>query len=100
MHGVIRKNFGGDFAVLARKARAFKSTFERCPFASADGSKLYFSLLATKPDKELLKEFLSSDFSPDQIQLVFQWVGVPISLFQWVGVPDFPPDFPDFRLFQ
>lgn len=40
---------------------------KRNPFMDADGKKLYFSLLATEPDKKLLKQFLSTDFSPDQV---------------------------------
>ena len=31
---------------------------------------MYFSLLASSPDKELLREFLSTDFSPDQVRFV------------------------------
>lgn len=70
VHEVIRKSFGGDIAVLARTPQQFSRILKRNPFKNADGTKLYFSLLATEPDKKLLKEFLSTDFSPDQVRYV------------------------------
>ncbi len=70
VHEVIRKSFGGDIAVVARTAEQFASILDRSPFADADGTKLYFSLLATEPDKNLLNELLSIDFSPDQVRVV------------------------------
>ena len=70
VHEVIRKSFGGDIAVIARTAEQFAGILKRNPFADADGVRLYFSLLATAPDKKLLKELLSTDFSPDQVRFV------------------------------
>lgn len=70
VHEVIRKNFGGDIAVLARAPDQFSEILKRNPFKAADGKKQYFSLLATEPDKKLLKELLSTDFSPDQVRYV------------------------------
>lgn len=68
VHEVIRKSFGGDIAVVARTAEQFADILKRNPFAGADGARLYFSLLATEPDKKLLKALLSTDFSPDQVR--------------------------------
>ena len=65
---VIRKNFGGDIAIVARTAKQFARVLKQSPFADADGARLYFSLLATEPDKKLLRELLSTDFSPDQVR--------------------------------
>ena len=70
VHDVIHRSFGGDIAVLARTAKEFANILKRCPFTNIDRSKLYCSLLAANPDKELLKEFLSTDFSPDQVRFV------------------------------
>ena len=70
VHEIIRKNFGGDIAVLARTAKQFIGVLKRNPFAETDRKKLYFTLFVTPPDKKLLKEFLSTDFSPDQVRLV------------------------------
>ena len=69
VHDLIHRRFGGNIAVLARTKKEFTSILKRCPFTDIDGSKLYFSLLASSPDKELLGEFLSTDFSPDQVRL-------------------------------
>ena len=70
VHEVIRKSFGGDIAVLVRAPKQFSDILKRHPYINADGTKLYFSLLSTEPDKSLLKEFLSVDFSPDQVRYV------------------------------
>ncbi|MDE0714545.1 MAG: DUF1697 domain-containing protein [Gammaproteobacteria bacterium] len=70
VHDVIHREFGGNIAVLARTTKEFSSILKRCPFTSVDKPKLYFSLLAANPDKELLREFLFTDFSPDQVRLV------------------------------
>jgi uncharacterized protein (DUF1697 family) len=70
VHEVIHRGFGGNIAVFARTAKEFASILKRCPFNSVDGSKLYFTLLAANPGKERLGEFLSTDFSPDQVRFV------------------------------
>ena len=70
VHEIIRRNFGGDIAVVARTAGQFAGILKRNPFADAEGARLYFTLFATAPDKKLLKEFLSTDFAPDQVRFV------------------------------
>lgn len=55
---------------MARTSEQFAGILKRNPFANADGTKLYFSLLASEPDKKLLKELLTTDFSPDQVRYV------------------------------
>lgn len=70
VHEIILKNFGGDIAVLARTPDQFAEILQRNPFREEDGKRLYFSLLATDPDKKLLKEFLATDFSPDKVRYV------------------------------
>lgn len=70
VHDVIRKSFGGDIAVMVRTAQQFARVLKRNPFAEAEGARLYFSFLAAEPDKKLLKELLSTNFSPDQVRYV------------------------------
>ena len=70
VHDVIRRNFGANITVLARTAKDFANCLKRCPFTKFEGSRLYFSFLAASPDKKLLGEFMSADFSPDQVRLV------------------------------
>ena len=70
VHKIIRRSFGGDIAVVARTARRFARILKQNPFAEAEGARLYFTLFATAPDKKLLKDFLSTDFSPDQVRFV------------------------------
>lgn len=70
VHEIIRRSLGGDIAVVARTAGQLARIVKRNPFADADGARLYFTLLATAPDKKLLKALLSTDFSPDQVRFV------------------------------
>jgi uncharacterized protein (DUF1697 family) len=70
VHEVIRENFGGDIAVLARTPEQFGDILNRNPFGDVGGTKLYFSLLATKPDKKLLHVFQAIDFWPDQVRYI------------------------------
>ncbi len=53
---------------MARTPDQFSKILKHNPFKEEDGKRLYFSLLSTEPDKKLLKEFLSTDFSPDQVR--------------------------------
>ncbi len=70
IHGVIAANFGGDIRVVARTPRQLGNIMKKTPFANVDNSKVYFSLLASKPAADRRKEFLAIDFSPDKVQIV------------------------------
>ena len=68
VHEVICKSSGGDIAVLARTPDQLSGILKGNPFKDADAPQPYFSLLATEPDEQLLKELLSTDFLPDQVR--------------------------------
>lgn len=70
VHAVINDNFGGDIAVLSRTASYFRKALARNPFNGADTTKLYFTLLAAKPETCILKEFLATGYAPDKIEVV------------------------------
>jgi uncharacterized protein (DUF1697 family) len=70
VHDTIKKTLGGDIVVVARTAEQFRKTVKRNPFPHADQSRLYFSLLASRPDPTLVKSLLSMHFSPDQVRVV------------------------------
>lgn len=70
VHEVIEERFGGDIAVLARTARAFQDILKRNPFTNVDTTKLYFTLLATEPEEQWVKAFLSGGYSPDQVTVM------------------------------
>ncbi len=70
VHGVIEEKFGGDIVVLARPAAYFKDVLAHNPFAGADTSKLYFTLLSSVPDARLLQEFLTPGYAPDKIEVL------------------------------
>jgi len=68
VHEVISKSSGGDIAVLVRTPDQLSDILKGNPFKDADPPQPYFSLLATEPDGQLLKELLSTDFSPDNVR--------------------------------
>ena len=70
VHAAIKENFGGDITVVVRTAEQFRSVLERNPFADADASRLYFSLLASRPDPDRLADFLATDWSPDEVRII------------------------------
>jgi uncharacterized protein (DUF1697 family) len=70
VHDVIAEEFGGDIVVFARPAAYFTDVLIHNPFAGADTSKLYFTLLASIPDTHLLHKFLASGYAPDKIEVL------------------------------
>jgi uncharacterized protein (DUF1697 family) len=70
VHNVIAEKFGGDIVVLARTPAYFKDVLVRNPFAGADTSKLYFTLLVSLPETRLLREFLAQEYAPDKIEVI------------------------------
>lgn len=69
VHNVIGEKFGGDIVVLARTPVYFKEVLARNPFAGADSSRLYFTLLKSLPESTLLREFLAKGYAPDKIEV-------------------------------
>lgn len=70
VHDAIAQSIGADIAVMTRTPKQFMDVLERNPFPAADPSRLYFSLLSSRPKPELLQEFLKIDFVPDQVKVV------------------------------
>lgn len=76
VHQVIAREFGGNIAVLARTVSYFQTLLARNPFASADPTQLYFTLLDGIPDPPLVDAFLAPGYAPDQVQLIDDMVYV------------------------
>ncbi len=70
VHDVIQKDLGADLTVVARTAEQFRDILRRNPFAHADTSRLYLSLLASPPDPDRLADLLATDWSPDEVRIV------------------------------
>lgn len=70
VHGVIKDTFGGDIKVLARPVRYFERALERNPYQGADPARLYFTLLADRPQDELVASFLALGHEPDQVSVI------------------------------
>lgn len=70
VHHVIKKRFGGDIAVIARTVTQFRTILTRNPFKNADPARLYFTLLATKPENRLVEEFLAPGYGPDEVKVI------------------------------
>jgi uncharacterized protein (DUF1697 family) len=76
VHEVIKRQFGGDIAVLVRTVSYFRTILGRNPFPQADTAKLYFTLLASIPEAHAVNEFLALGYAPDQVQVIDDMVYV------------------------
>lgn len=70
VHDQIKKHFGGDIAVISLTRAQVAKILNDNPFKKADTERLYFTMLAEKPDATFLEEFLSINFSPDKVHAV------------------------------
>ena len=70
VHDVIQSEFGGDLAVLARTPAELRGRLARNPFQGEETTRLYFTLLAKKPEAGLLKALLARDHAPDKIAVI------------------------------
>ena len=69
VHQEIQDKIGPDITVIARKVEQFQQICKQNPFVNVDTARVYFTILASPPDITQLKSFLSTDFSPDKIQV-------------------------------
>ena len=70
VHDAIEQRIGADITVITRTAGQLMDVLERNPFAAANLSQLYFSLLSSRPSPERLQGLLEIDFSPDSVKVV------------------------------
>lgn len=70
VHDVIEREFGGDLTVIARTASQFRELLANNPFPTAETSRVYFTLFATRPDPQRLAALLATDVSPERIEFV------------------------------
>jgi len=70
VHEAIKENIGAQIPAIARTAEQFRVIFEQNPFASADSSRVYFSLLQECPSKANLEKFLLTDVSADTVRII------------------------------
>ena len=70
VHQVIKKDIRADIAVVAKTATQFGKIAENNPFVGEDTKKTYFTLLAQKPESKIMKDFASSDYSPEKVSVV------------------------------
>jgi uncharacterized protein (DUF1697 family) len=70
VHDVIKENFGGDLAIIARTHTQLKTVLKKNPFSRSNNSRLYFTFFASRPEDTLLKGLLANDFSPDKIEVI------------------------------
>ena len=65
VHQQIEKHFGGDIVVLARTPLQIRQIFADNPFKGVDTSRVYFTILGSKPAREKIKSLAERAFSPD-----------------------------------
>ncbi len=73
MHDLIKECFSADITIIGRTVPQFGNILLRNPFRNADPAKLYFTLLAAKPENRLISEFLAPGYSPDQVEIIGDW---------------------------
>lgn len=66
----IAQRIGADIAVITRTREELARVLKRTPFSKADPSRLYFSLLASRPAPALLRELMQIEFAPDDVKVV------------------------------
>lgn len=66
VHEKIKKHFGGDLAILVRTPTQVRKIFEGNPFTNVDATRIFFTILASKPDPQKIKALADQDFSPDK----------------------------------
>ena len=66
IHNEIQKHLGGDIAVVAKTAEQVKQIFKNNPFTNVETTKVYFTLLQTKPDADKVNELSQQTFPPDE----------------------------------
>ena len=70
VHDEIEKHFGGDIAVLARTPLQIRQIFANNPFREVDATKVYFTILGSKPAKEKIKLLSGQAFPPDNFVVI------------------------------
>jgi uncharacterized protein (DUF1697 family) len=69
VHDQIEAHFGGDLAVLARTPDQLAAILEGNPFEGVDTAKVYFTILAGRPEADGVAELEAGaeDFAPDRV---------------------------------
>lgn len=69
VHDAIARTQGGDIVVIARTAAEFRGIAARNPWPDAEGTRMYVSLMASRPEKARLDDVASTDFRPDEVRI-------------------------------
>ncbi len=70
VHDTILEQFGGDLTVIVRTPAQLRRMLLQNPFANSDASRLYYTMLASRPGSAALSEFEALDTSPDDVEVV------------------------------
>ena len=68
-HDVIAKKIGADIAVIARTPQQFRRVMAQCPFPKTETTRLYFSLMASRPSATAVRELMKIEFAPDDVRV-------------------------------
>jgi len=67
VHQVIARDIGADIAVIVRTPAQIERVLADNPFADADSSRVYFTLLAAPPAPQSVRDLLALEFEPDAV---------------------------------
>ncbi|NTW83225.1 MAG: DUF1697 domain-containing protein [Chlorobiaceae bacterium] len=67
---VIERDIGVKIKVLVRTHYELEDIMAGNPFPATAASRIYFSMLASPPEKSFLEEFFLLNFSPDEVKVI------------------------------
>lgn len=70
VHHLIKNHIGADLALMARTSDELQNILNHNPFQTEDISRVFFSILAQKPDPLKVKKLTSIEYSPEKLVIL------------------------------
>ena len=67
VHELIKKHIGPGLTVVAKTGGQLEAIHRGNPFTDVDISRVFYTMFAQRPPVQKVQEFLSRDFSPEQV---------------------------------
>ncbi len=67
VHDLIKKHIGPDLVVIVKTGSQLQKILDGNPLKNDDMSRVFYTMFAMKPSVQKVKEFLSQDYSPEEI---------------------------------
>jgi uncharacterized protein (DUF1697 family) len=67
VHEIIKEEIGPDLVVVVKTRAQLQKILDNNPLKKDDMSRVFYTLFAMKPSAQKVKEFMSQDYSPEEI---------------------------------